>query len=68
MAGNSSHTRGGQAHTVHTTEARGDANARGCVSPLGGAMQRYSGDQSKRQEASERPQMTGKIHGENGLP
>jgi hypothetical protein len=31
-------------------------------------MQRYSGDQSKRQEAAERPQMTGKIHGENGLP
>lgn len=61
-------SRGGQAHTVHTTEGRGDPNARGCVSPLGGAVNKYSGDQSKKQEASERPQMQGKIHGENGMP
>lgn len=53
-----SHTKGGQAPVRQVTRGIRDGGSggnRGCVSPLGGASQSYSGDNSKYEERRERP-------------
>jgi len=61
----SSKAHAGQVTVHHTSEGdrrNGNATARGCVSPLGGVSNHSTGDQSKKQEVSERPKMPATSH------